>query len=148
MNLTQQAWPVSVLAWWMLWELHCLPFLHNFVLVLFLSVEVCTGQHLLLSVVLHRSPTAFALSPQIRLGSYEMPPMGHWPCLVSLTLCLPCRRTLVSHPGCGWPSSQGNKDWALALSFFLLSSALTLLPAKSLRMWISGVCICLFGHLS
>lgn len=32
--------------------------------------------------------------------------------------------------------------------FFLLSSALTLLPAKSLRMWISGVCICLFGHLS
>lgn len=41
----------------------------TFFFYLLLSVEVCTGQCLLLSVVLHRSPSAFALSLQIRLGS-------------------------------------------------------------------------------
>lgn len=41
MNLSQRAWPLAVLTWWMLRVFHPLPLLrHNF-FVLFLSVEVC-----------------------------------------------------------------------------------------------------------
>lgn len=54
-------------------------FASHYFLVLFLSMGVRTGQHLLLSVVFCQIPSAFALSWQIRLGSYEMPPKGHWP---------------------------------------------------------------------
>ena len=86
---------------------------------LFLSVEVCTGQHLLLSVVLHQSPSAFALSMQISLGSYKVPPTGHWPWQVPPALCLSRHGTRMSHHGCGWPSSQGNEDQALLSSVFL-----------------------------
>lgn len=106
------------LARWMLSVLRYPPLFHHFFLVLLLSVEVCTGQCLLLSVVLHRSPSAFALSLQIRLGSYKMLPMGHWLWRVPPALCLSHHRTHVSYHGCGWPASQGNEDWALASSGF------------------------------
>lgn len=117
-NLTQWAWPLAILARWMLSVLRYPPLFHHFFLVLLLSVEVCTGQCLLLSVVLHRSPSAFALSLQIRLGSYKMLPMGHWLWRVPPALCLSHHRTHVSYHGCGWPASQGNEDWALASSGF------------------------------
>lgn len=45
----------------------------------------------------------------------------------------------VSHCSCCWPSSWGS------CIVLLLSSAVTLLPAKSFRMWISWSCNCLFG---
>lgn len=41
MNLSQRAWPLAVLSWWMLGVFHPLPLLHHFCFVLFLSVEVC-----------------------------------------------------------------------------------------------------------
>lgn len=121
-------------------------FVSHYFLVLFLSMGVCTGQHLLLSVVFRQTSSAFALSWQIRLGSYEMPPKGHRPSQVLPALC-PSPQDTVRCCGCGWPSSCSNEDWALVScwSFFLLSYALTLLPAKSFRMWISWACICLFG---
>lgn len=111
-KLTQ--WALSPLSWCGRCSgcfIACLCFTLFF--CLFLSMGVCTGQHLLLSVVFCQIPSAFALSWQIRLGSYEMPLKGHW-----LWWCLqPCaspHRTLRCC-GCGWPSSCSSEGWALVL---------------------------------
>lgn len=91
MNLSQQAWPLAVLAWWMLWVFH--PYL-SFTAFFFLLLLFCFsvwkfafGQCLLPSVVLCQSPSAFVLLPQIRLGSYEVPLTGHWPRRMRPALC-------------------------------------------------------------
>lgn len=97
MNLSQQAWPLAVLTWWMLRVFH--PYL-SFTTFFFLSLLFCFsvwkfafGQCLLPSVVLCQSPSAFVLLRQVRLGSYEVPLTGHWPWRVPPALCLSHYRT-------------------------------------------------------
>lgn len=94
MNLSQRAWPLAVLTWWMLRVFHPLPLLrHIFFLFCFSVWKFAFGRCLLLSVVLYQSPSAFVLLQQIRLGSYEVPLTGHWPWHMPPALCLSHYRT-------------------------------------------------------
>lgn len=90
MNLSQRAWPLAVLMWWMLRVFHPLPLLHHFFFFvsLFLSVEVCFWSVLISILISCQSPSAFVVLQQIRLGSYEVPLTGHWPQRVPPALCL------------------------------------------------------------
>lgn len=109
---------------------HPLPLLHHFFCLFCFSLwKFAFDQCLLLSVVSCQSPSAFVLLQQIRLGSYEVPLTGHWPqrmppalCLSHYRTCKPLQLLLAQQLG--------------LLHVFLRSSALTLLSAKSFRVWI------------
>lgn len=131
------------------WVLHHLPLLHDF---FFGFVSQCGSLHRSAFVIvcgLAPKPfcvCSFTADKAGLLGNASDGPLA----LAGASSLVPLMPQDRQEPPWLWlaqqPRQQGpGSDVA---DFFLLSSALALLPAKSLRMWISQACIHLLGRLS